>query len=113
MCLIAGLELVANLLPLTQACISIPKFSLPFTVAQAGLFRFSNTALTQEVEPDSKALVSKINNVFGYLESLRTAWAMYDLAAKYHTRTKTTDYSRAQSVILPPSSSSLGHCTTS
>lgn len=34
---------------------------------------------------------------------LRTAWAMYDLAAKYHTRTK-TDYSRAQPVMptVPP-----------
>lgn len=57
MCLIAGLELVETLLLLTQGCVSIPKFSLPFTVAQAGLFRFSNPALTREVEPGRSSRV--------------------------------------------------------
>lgn len=127
MCLIAGPELMAILWPLTQACITIPKFSLPFTVAHSG---FSNPgvgthsrvsalgrlSLVDHLEGETTlyctviyALVSKINNVFGYLESLRTAWAMYDLVAKCHTRTKTTDCSRAQAVILPPSPGSLGH----
>lgn len=36
---------------------AIPKFSLPFTVAQAGLFRFSNPALTREVEPGRSSRV--------------------------------------------------------
>lgn len=82
----------------TQPCLSTPE------VEPGGSSRVWDYTILH-----STALFSKINNVFGYLESLKTVWAMYDLVAKCHSRTKTTDCSRAQAVISTPSSGSLGH----